>query len=582
MNGNHSRRPEDLPRIPGHEAVGTVVEVGAAVTTLSAGQRVMSYFYLFCDDCDLCRLAHEPLCRRLRGQVGVAADGGYAEYLALPARNFLPVPEGVSVVDATAIPDAIATPFHVSRRAAIVPGDTVLVVGAAGGVGIHMVQMAREFGGAVIAIDRGTHKLKAVSEFGALAALDADTPDLSDCVRAVAPGGVAVAIDLVGMAQTLGACLEALGPRGRLVLLTTFPGGVTEGAPRRMVQAESSIIGPRAGPTPRHGGVLPRLQPEQAQPGPRSQAGRRTRRAAPARGDRRRHPAQLPARTSGEARPRVRGVPRRQPPARLLRDLRLSRARPLRRQARVRRRHPGGRGARVAPGPARGRAALHTDDRRRQDELARRALRGAVGAVPPRADWRGAGHRGADVRDRGRLCHGGAPLRRDVRPTARDRRLQADPQSLAAPVPHAGRLSGRRPLYRRGLAGVLRGRRAAGSPRRSALHDAGIAPRQHRGAVRGAEQDRRYPELGRVARRARSRGCPGDDRQHARDAPHRPAARGDRLLADRRPSERGDAAFARDPDDVQPDTRRDPPPPAATRRAQPRGAPRSGIRRGGG
>jgi len=127
MNGNHSRRPEDL----------------------------------FCDDCDLCRLAHEPLCRRLRGQVGVAADGGYAEYLALPARNFLPVPEGVSVV-----------------------------------------QMAREFGGAVIAIDRGTHKLKAVSEFGALAALDADTPDLSDCVRAVAPGGVGVAIDLVGTAQT--------------------------------------------------------------------------------------------------------------------------------------------------------------------------------------------------------------------------------------------------------------------------------------------------------------------------------------------------------------------------------------------
>src|SRR2546422_2963131 len=145
MNANPGGGREAPPRIPGHGAVGTVVEVGAAVTPLSAGQRVMSYFYLFCDDCDLCRLAHEPLCRRLRGQVGVAADGGYAEYLALPARNFLPVPEGVSVVDATAIPDAIATPFHVSRRAAIAPGDTVLVVGAA----------------------------------------DADTPDLSDCVRAV-------------------------------------------------------------------------------------------------------------------------------------------------------------------------------------------------------------------------------------------------------------------------------------------------------------------------------------------------------------------------------------------------------------
>jgi len=244
-NGNHGRRPEDLPRIPGHEAVGTVVEVGAAVGTLSAGQRVMSYFYLFCDDCDLCRLAHEPLCRRLRGQVGVAADGGYADYLALPARNFLPVPDGVSAVHATAIPDAIATPFHVSRRASIAPGDTVMVVGAAGGVGIHMVQMARAFGGEVIAIDRGAHKLKAPSEFGALAALDGDAPDLRDRVRAVAPAGVAVAIDLVGTAHTLDFCLAMLGPRGRLVLLTTFPGVATEVLPRSMVQTEISIIGSR-------------------------------------------------------------------------------------------------------------------------------------------------------------------------------------------------------------------------------------------------------------------------------------------------------------------------------------------------
>src|SRR2546425_11369348 len=78
MNGNMSRRPEDLPRIPGHEVVGTVVEVGAHVQSLRIGTRVMSHFYLFCGECDLCRLAHEPLCRNLRGQVGIAADGGYA------------------------------------------------------------------------------------------------------------------------------------------------------------------------------------------------------------------------------------------------------------------------------------------------------------------------------------------------------------------------------------------------------------------------------------------------------------------------------------------------------------------------
>lgn len=106
-------------------------------------------------------------------------------------------------------------------------------------------QMAGEFGGEVLAIDRGATKVKAVGEFGALAALDADTPDLHERVRAVAPGGVSVAIDLVGTARTLGFCLQMLGPRGRLVVLTTFPGVVAEVAPRSMVQAELSLIGSR-------------------------------------------------------------------------------------------------------------------------------------------------------------------------------------------------------------------------------------------------------------------------------------------------------------------------------------------------
>ncbi|OLD99684.1 MAG: hypothetical protein AUG80_04420 [Candidatus Rokubacteria bacterium 13_1_20CM_4_68_9] len=142
MSGNHSRRPEDLPRIPGHEIVGRVIATGDGVSSPRVGERVLTHFYLFCGACDLCHLGHEPLCRNLAGQVGVARDGGYAEYVALPARNCIAVPDGVSPIAATAIPDAIATPLHVSRRAAIAPSDSVMVIGAAGGVGIHMVQMA--------------------------------------------------------------------------------------------------------------------------------------------------------------------------------------------------------------------------------------------------------------------------------------------------------------------------------------------------------------------------------------------------------------------------------------------------------
>jgi propanol-preferring alcohol dehydrogenase len=121
MNGSMDRRPELLPRVPGHEFVGTVAEVGAEVHAPRVGQRVMAYFYLACGHCDYCRLAHEPLCRNLRGNVGVVTNGGYAEYAVLPAFNCLPVPDRLSTIEATAVIDAIATPLHVNRRAGIGP-----------------------------------------------------------------------------------------------------------------------------------------------------------------------------------------------------------------------------------------------------------------------------------------------------------------------------------------------------------------------------------------------------------------------------------------------------------------------------
>jgi len=245
MNGNQARRPEWLPRIPGHELVGTVVEQGAGVERPRVGDRVMAYFYLACGHCDLCRLAHEPLCRNLKGNVGVAVDGGYAEYCALPAFNLLPVPDGVTSVAATAIPDAIATPLHVSRRAGIAPGDVVMVVGAGGGVGIHMAQMARLFGARVIGVDAGEAKLAAAREGGAEAVVDARKGDAADAVRAAAADGPTVAVDFVGSRETLALCLDTLGKRGRLVCLTTFLGVSAEVSPRRLVHDEISVIGSR-------------------------------------------------------------------------------------------------------------------------------------------------------------------------------------------------------------------------------------------------------------------------------------------------------------------------------------------------
>jgi propanol-preferring alcohol dehydrogenase len=243
MNGNQGRRPELLPRIPGHELVGTVVETGVGVTTPRVGERVMAYFYLACGGCDYCRLAHEPLCRNLRGNVGVATNGGYAEFCALPAFNLLPVPDGISPVEATAIPDAIATPLHVSRRAGIGPGDVVLVMGAGGGVGVHMTQMARLFGAGVVGVDIGEAKLAAAREAGAAAVLDFGGDPRT--ALAALSGPITVAVDLVGAPETLTFCLDALDRRGRLAVLTTFPGVTAAVAPRRLVHDEITVLGSR-------------------------------------------------------------------------------------------------------------------------------------------------------------------------------------------------------------------------------------------------------------------------------------------------------------------------------------------------
>ncbi|MHB8731257.1 MAG: alcohol dehydrogenase catalytic domain-containing protein [bacterium] len=244
--GGRLGRPESLPRVPGHEFTGVVVETGAGVTGVRPGDRVMSYFYLTCGRCDWCRSGRDPLCRNHGGYVGVHRDGGYAELAALPEANVLPLPDGVPFVGGTVIPDAVATPYHVcASRAGVRAGDRVLIVGAAGGVGIHMVQMARLFGGRVVAVDVDDAKLAHCRRFGADAAVNITAPDAHDRARAALDGGATVAIDLVGSRETLAWTFGLLGPAARMVMLTTFEGAGLDVAPRQMVMGELTLLGSR-------------------------------------------------------------------------------------------------------------------------------------------------------------------------------------------------------------------------------------------------------------------------------------------------------------------------------------------------
>jgi D-arabinose 1-dehydrogenase-like Zn-dependent alcohol dehydrogenase len=244
IRGDLGADPADLPRVPGHELVGRIAAAGPGVDPRRVGQRVMSHFYLFCGECRRCAAGQEPLCERLEGYVGVDRDGGYAARAALPARNAVPLPAGLDATLATAIPDAIATPVHVARRAAIAPGDRVAVVGAGGGVGVHMVQVARLHGADVAGLDAVDSKLRYLRD-----ALGCHAVDSSDFATAGLPegwqSGADVVVDLVGTVASLAWSVEHLAVEGRLVVLTTFPGVEVRVSPRELTLKQASVVGSR-------------------------------------------------------------------------------------------------------------------------------------------------------------------------------------------------------------------------------------------------------------------------------------------------------------------------------------------------
>ena len=218
------RIPTVFPRIIGHEICAEIVAVGADVSRLQVGDIVTSYFYINCGHCKMCRTNREPLCENLGGYVGREIDGGYAEYIKLPERLFIKLPDSLVWQDQPAhvgvAMDALATPFKVLRRARIKPGENVAVFGAGGGLGIHQLMMAKWADARVIAVDTKSSKFDACREAGADEVVDASNGNVVEALMDLTRGkGVDVSIDYVSNKVTLEAGVRALGKHGRFVTL---------------------------------------------------------------------------------------------------------------------------------------------------------------------------------------------------------------------------------------------------------------------------------------------------------------------------------------------------------------------------
>ncbi len=240
INGDLDNSPDLLPRVPGHELVGRVIEVGPGTHSGLVGRRVVAYFYLTCGQCDACVAGRDPQCSNLAGWVGVHRDGGYAPMVALPASNIVVVPDELDPIAATVVPDAVATPVHVADRAGIGPSDRVAIFGAGGGVGMHMIQIALLRGARVAGLD-----IAKFEEIEAVGALAVDAAQLEAVDTVFPEGPPTVVIDLVGRSEMADWAISHLSMDGRLVMMTTFPNRPISLEARDMVFRELTIYGSR-------------------------------------------------------------------------------------------------------------------------------------------------------------------------------------------------------------------------------------------------------------------------------------------------------------------------------------------------
>lgn len=230
------------PLTLGHEIVGVVETVGADVDTPRQGQRVILYYYSGCGRCERCRVGEENLCDNLRAEYGFVSDGGYAEYVVVPARNAVPLPDNVSDEEAAPIGCGVTTALHAARLTGLTMGETMLVYGV-GAVGYGLVQLGRLAGATVIAVGRTDRKLDLARELGADFAINAGRESVTGRVREITGGrGADVVFELVATKETMGYSVEGLAKRGRLVFIGYSEHPLTV-HPIQLVIKEASVTG---------------------------------------------------------------------------------------------------------------------------------------------------------------------------------------------------------------------------------------------------------------------------------------------------------------------------------------------------
>jgi len=233
---------DNLPVTLGHEVAGSVERIGKDVTNVAVGDRVCVHYLVHCGSCEFCERGLEQFCRTVQ-MIGKHRDGGYAEYIRVPAKNAFKLPEAISFEVGAIMMCSSATSLHALNKARLKPGESVAIFGF-GGLGFSALQLARALGcrdACVVEINPA--KLAAAAKIGANA-IDANAGDPVEQIKEATAGkGVDVSLELIGSAKTMRQAVQCLGVLGRAALVGLTTESMSIFPYPELINKEAAIIG---------------------------------------------------------------------------------------------------------------------------------------------------------------------------------------------------------------------------------------------------------------------------------------------------------------------------------------------------
>lgn len=231
-----------MPITLGHEVAGVVEKIGSQVTNIKTGERVCLHYNVSCGHCYHCTTGNEQFCETVK-MIGHHIDGGYAEFIAIPARNVIPLPDEIPFEAGATLMCASATAYHALRKGRVKTGEQVAVFGM-GGLGLSAVQLARALGAVeVFAVDIQQDKLELASEYDAIP-IDASRVNPAEEIRKLTKGrGVNVALEMIGLRKTMEQVIDSVGNLGRAVLVGLNQEPIAINTYTQVLGKEAEIIG---------------------------------------------------------------------------------------------------------------------------------------------------------------------------------------------------------------------------------------------------------------------------------------------------------------------------------------------------